>query len=213
MKTNNTHGLSTPWPWGSFSAAFFAVVLLAVGAFYWPTRGLASDHRDSPTADGAPEGDITDLFAFLDPHDSSQLVLIMNVNPFAVPAEQAGYRFSPDFLYQFKIENDGVAREDLVLQVVFRTDTKCSSGQSVSVFGPARPRITGARNVVVSDQPAVTGCTGGILASNAGMQVFTGLRDDPFVFDFGQFARILASKQEVFRDLPSTPLGLSLIHI
>ena len=39
------------------------------------------------------------------------------------------------------------------------------------------------------------------------MQVFTGLRDDPFVFDFGQFARILSGTQEVFRDIAGTPLG------
>jgi len=167
----------------------------------------AADHRDSPTADGAPEGDITDFFTFLDPNDASQIVLIMNVNPFAVPAEQAGYRFSTDFLYQFKIDNDASAREDFVVQVLFKNDTTCSSGQRVLVFGPAQPRTTGARNVVVSDHPAVAGCTGGTLTASDGMQVFTGLRDDPFVFDFGQFERILTGKQEVFRDLPSTPLG------
>ncbi len=167
----------------------------------------AADHRDSPTADGAPEGDITDFFSFLDPNDASQIVLIMNVNPFAVPAEQASYRFSPDFLYQFKIANNGSAREDLVVQVLFKNDTTCKSGQRVSVFGPAVPLNTGARNVVVSSQPAVTGCTGGTLTGSNGMQVFTGLRDDPFVFDFGQFARILSGKQELFRDVASTPLG------
>ena len=167
----------------------------------------AADHRDSPTADGAPEGDITDFFAFLDPNDASQLVLIMNVNPFAVPAEQAGYRFSTDFLYQFKIANDGTARENLVFQVLFKNDTTCASGQRVLVFGPTVPLSTGARNVVAALQPTVAGCTGGILSSSSGTQVFTGLRDDPFVFDFGQFARILSGKQEVFRDLPSTPLG------
>lgn len=187
----------------------FAFVVLALPLFFslgsLSTR--AADHRDSPTADGSPEGDITDFFTFLDPNDPSQMVMIMNVNPFAVPAEQASYRFSTDFLYQFKIANDGVAREDLVVQILFKNDTTCASGQNVSVFGPIRPRTTGARNVVASDRPAVTGCTGGMLTASDGMQVFTGLRDDPFVFDFGQFARILSSKQEVFRNIPSTPLG------
>ena len=167
----------------------------------------AADHRDSPTADGAPEGDITDFFTFLDPNDATQLVMIVNVNPFAVPAEQASYRFSPDFLYQFKIANDGTAHEKLVVQVLFKNDETCKSGQRVLVFGPTVPQTTGARNVVAGVQPTVSGCTGGILTSSNGMQVFTGLRDDPFVFDFGQFARILSGKQEVFRDLPNTPLG------
>lgn len=167
----------------------------------------AADHRDSPTADGAPEGDITDFFTFLDPNDPTQMVMIMNVNPFTVPAEQGGYRFSTDFLYQFKIANDGFPREDLVVQILFKNDTTCTSGQSLSVYGPTRPLIKGARNVKVNEHAAVTGCTGGILTASDGMQVFTGVRDDPFVFDFGQFARILASKQDVFRDLPTTPLG------
>ena len=187
----------------------FALLALALQLLF--TMGSsatrASDHRDSPTADGAPEGDITDFFTFLDPNDASQVVLIMNVNPFAVPAEQSGYRFSTDFLYQFKIANDGVAREDLVVQILFKNDTTCASGQRVSVFGPIRPRTKGLRNVQATDTPAVTGCTGGILTASDGMQVFTGLRDDPFVFDFGQFARILSGKQELFRDIASTPLG------
>jgi hypothetical protein len=186
--------------------ASLALALLLLFSLASPAT-RAADHRDSPTADGAPEGDITDFFTFLDPNDASQLVLIMNVNPFAVPAEQASYRFSKDFLYQFKIANDGTAHENLVVQVLFKNDTTCKSGQRVLVFGPTVPPTTGARNVVAGVQPSVAGCTGGILTSSSGMQVFTGLRDDPFVFDFGQFARILSGKQEVFRDLPNTPLG------
>lgn len=194
-------------PWSRIAAVVFALVFAVGGLVLAPERAPAADHRDSPTADGAPEGDITDFFAFLDPNENSQLVLVMNVNPFTVPAEQGGYRFSPDFLYQFKISNNGDAREDLVVQVVFKNDTACSSGQRVSVFGPTRPRITGAVNRVASEEPAVSGCTGDVLHASDGMRVFTGLRDDPFVFDFGQFERILGAKQEVFRDLPTTPLG------
>ena len=187
-----------------FALSVLALPLLFVLA---SPAARAAYHRDSPTADGAPEGDITDFFAFLDPNDATQLVLIMNVNPFAVPAEQSGYRFSTNFLYQFKIANDGTAHENVVFQVLFKNDTTCTSGQRVLVFGPTAPLTTGARNVLASLRPTVSGCTGGILTGNDGMQVFTGLRDDPFVFDFGQFARILSGKQEVFRDLPNTPLG------
>jgi hypothetical protein len=169
--------------------------------------GRAADHKDSPTAEGAPEGDITDFFAFLDPNDATQLVLIMDVNPFAVPAEQSNYRFATNFLYQFKIFNDNFAREDFVIQAIFAADTSCSSGQSISIFGPTRPFITGAKNVVLHGQPAISGCTNTMLSNSSGLQVFAGLRDDPFVFDIGQFFRITTGKQDVFRDLPTTPLG------
>ena len=63
--------------------AFFAALsVLAIGLFYASRPGIhvkAADHRDSPTADANPEGDITDLFAFVDPNDTTKLVLIMNV--------------------------------------------------------------------------------------------------------------------------------------
>lgn len=186
--------------------AFLAISLMAVFTLA-PCVGRAADHKDSPTAEANPEGDITDFFAFLDPNDASQLVLIMDVNPFAVPAEQANYKFATNFLYQFKISSDGFPREDFVVQAVFQNDTNCATGQSVSIYGPTRPFVTGAKNFVLPGRPAVTGCTNTTLTSSGGMQVFAGLRDDPFVFDIGQFFRITTGLQDVFRDLPSTPLG------
>lgn len=166
----------------------------------------AADHRDSPTADGASEGDITDFFSFLDPNDASKIVLIVNVNPFAVPGEASTYRFSHEMLYQFKIDNTGDAREDTVIQVVFSDTSTCASGQSLAVYGPGTPIRTGGKNILLGGIPSATGCTNTTLQAGS-MQVFTGLRDDPFVFDFSQFSRILKGTQDVFRDLPTTPLG------
>jgi len=171
------------------------------------TPGIrAADHRDSPTADATSEGDITDYFNFLDPNDTTKIVFIMNVNPFAVPGEAANYRYSHDLLYQFKIDNTGDGKEDTVIQVVFSDTTACASGQSLSVYGPGTPAHTGAKNTVMGGIPSVTGCTNTTLTAGS-MQVFTGLRDDPFVFDLAQFSRILKGTQDVFRDLPTTPLG------
>lgn len=188
---------------GKFTLSAFAVVLLL--AFSMP--GLrASDHRDSPTADATPEGDLTDFFSFLDPNDATKIVLIMNVNPFAVPAEPASYIYSTDLLYQFKIDNTGDGKEDTVVQIVFSNTNQCASGQSLTVYGPGVPSRTGAKNNVLGGIPSVIGCTNTTLTAG-NMQVFTGLRDDPFVFDMGQFSRILKGTQDVFRDLPTTPLG------
>lgn len=208
MKIYRPHGLSLGHPLGQISMALVAFVVLACVVFYPPTKGLASDHRDSPTADANGEGDITDIFAFLDPNDASQLVLIMDVNPFAVPAETPTYRFSVDFLYQFKIAHDQHAVEDLVIQAVFEdvATTTCASGQMVKIYGPARPQVTGTRNIVLETQPSVKGCTGQTLQQGS-MQAFTGLRDDPFVTDVGQLNRILSNNQDLFRDFPGFALG------
>src|SRR5580704_18570174 len=100
----------------------------------------AADHRDAPGVDGAGEGDITDVFAFLDPGNSGRLVLAMGVNPFAVPGATPSYRFSPDYLYQFKIDRHGTYKEDFVVQVQFE-NTPTGQRAFVSV---GKPVVTGA---------------------------------------------------------------------
>ena len=166
----------------------------------------AADHRDAPGADAAPEGDITDVFAFVDPANSGFLVLAMGVNPFLVPAEQANYRFSPDYLYQFKIDRYNTYNEDFVVQVQFQNK---GTGQVavVSVDGPD-PNFIGAVNQpLVYPNSQISGPTGVVFGDPNSIEAFTGTRDDPFVFDFGQFARIMNGTQDVFRNIASTPIG------
>ena len=184
-------------------ARWLSLVLLLIPMTTIPAR--AADHRDAPFVDGAPEGDITDVFAFVDPNDSSRLVLAMGVNSFAVPSAPGTYSFSPDYLYQFKIDSNGNGVEDHVVQVTFRN--VANGGQIVQVVGPVRPAQTGARNKLITTVPAVQGLTGGTVGNPNGVLTFTGLRDDPFVFDLSQFNRILAGSQEVFRDMTSPFLG------
>jgi hypothetical protein len=155
-----------------------------------------SDHREAPTVDGLPEGDITDLYSFTDPNDSTRVVFIMNVNPFAQAAEGGSYAFSPEMLYQFKIDNTGDAREDQVIQIVF---DQPGQGQTASVYGPAVPTTTGSRNTLVTSAPTATGKFGTVFGSSSAVQAYVGLRDDPFVFDFAQFTRILNGSQDLFR--------------
>ena len=127
----------------------------------------------------------------------------MGVNPFAVPAAPGSYRFAPESLYQFKIDNNGDGNEDFVVQLQFHNTT---AGQTVDVYGPRHPNLIGARNRLNPGPPHVSGPTGGVIGDPNGVLVFTGLRDDPFVFDLSQFNRILGGDQDVFRDI-DTPLG------
>jgi hypothetical protein len=180
--------------------------LLVVGLTISPYPILrAADHRDAPGVNTRGDGDIGDVFAFLNPNDSSRLVLIMGVNGFANPASPS-YRFARDLLYQFKIDNDGDAVEDYVVQAVFEGT---GAVQTVKIYGPARPESgqVGAKNKIHTGALALQGNSGATLGDPAGLQAFAGLREDPFVTDLGQFFRILNGTQEVFRDLPSTPVG------
>lgn len=182
-------------------AALVALPILRVA------RVDAADHREAPIVNGRPEGDITDVFAFLDPNNSSRLVLAIVVNPFAVPAVSGSYTFGPTLLYQFKIDNNGDAREDWVVQISF---AGTGSSQQVRVVGPFQPNpdFVGARNLLVLGPTAVPqGSLGQVLGDSAGVQAFAGLRDDVFVFDVGQFFRILGGSQDLFRGLTGTPLG------
>src|SRR5437868_8840603 len=130
--------------------------VLLVSLFFWCV-GLrpaqAADHRDAPTIDDKPEGDLTDVFAFVDLNDSSRLVLAMGVNSFAVPAAPGTYSFSPHYLYQFKIDNDGDGIEDFVFQVKFRNT---ATGQTVQMFGPLRPEQVGSRNLLHLGRPHIS---------------------------------------------------------
>lgn len=172
-----------------------AILLASTGL----PKAYASDHREAPGVDSHADGDITDVYCFTDPTDSSRVVFIMNVNPFANVSEAASYSFSPDFLYQFKIDNTGDAKEDLVIQVIFDQD---GTAQTASVYGPAAPAVTGARNVLLTSQPTASGLFNKVFGSSTGVQGFAGLRDDPFVFDFAQFTRILNAQQDLFRAIP-----------
>src|SRR5216684_7288322 len=96
----------------------------------------AADHRDAPAVDGAGEGDISDIFAFLDPKDSGRLIMIMGVNPFSVPSIVQNYRFSKDFLYQFKIDRQGTYKEDFVVQIRFDNTPSTSQIAHVRVAVP-----------------------------------------------------------------------------
>lgn len=198
---------------GGLAAGLLAVLLVRP----WVFQVKGADHRESPVVHEDPAADIADVFAFVNPKDPTKVVFAMTVNPFSVPAVSRSYSFSPGVLYQFKIDNDGNAREDLVIQARFEgfesaPDPRCSTGaggQFVTVRGPARPPRTGDRSEEIErGSPQVTGCSNTILGpSPEGLRIFAGLRDDPFATDVSQVFRILTNKQDVFREVTSPALG------
>jgi hypothetical protein len=154
-----------------------------------------ADHRDGSIAIIDPSADLADVYAFLNPADPTRVVLALTVNPFQAPGN--GQYFSPDVLYQFKIDNtnkagDGLdAIEDLVIQVQF---SKASDDQTFSLVGPVKPKKTGTLNSEIKlakGQSPITGpADGTVTTDSTGIKVFAGLREDPFFFDliFGEKA-------------------------
>ena len=76
----------------------------------------AADHRDAPGVDGAGEGDITDVFAFLDPGNPAGWFWPWASTPSLFPVRLPPTDFLTEYLYQFKIDRSGTYNEDLVFQ-------------------------------------------------------------------------------------------------
>jgi hypothetical protein len=165
----------------------------------------ASDHQDTADVELNPSQDLTDFYAFPGA-TADRTVLVLNSWPVITPAQAGVITFDPNLLYQIKVDNTGDAVEDKVIQVTF---TGTGSTQQIQVRGPFTPTVTGAmHNVITTDAPVITGAINTTLGTPTGMQVYAGVRDDPFFIDLEQFFRILPDRKPVtgtLSQLPSTP--------
>lgn len=171
------------------------IVLPVAGAVALTAAGvmLASDHQDTAEVELHPRLDINDVYVF--PGSTpDRLVLAVTTSSPLTPAGSVGASFDPSILYQIKIDNTGDAIEDLVLQFAF---TGTGSGQQVSLLGPAAPGSTGRRSVLLDVPPTLSGPVNSILGSATGVQLFAGLREDPFFIDLEQFFKILPDRRPV----------------
>jgi hypothetical protein len=155
----------------------------------------SSDHQDTPEVELSPRLDINDVYAFPG-SDESRIVLVMTTQSPITPAGTAAARFDPNALYQIRIDNNGDAVEDLVLQ--FQFDDLAGGGQRVALFGPVAPTSTGQFSKVAKATPDLVGNINSVLTSGAGatlVQLFAGPRDDPFYIDLDQFFRIVPDRR------------------
>lgn len=166
----------------------FAGLAAALGSL------AASDHQDTPDAELNPKMDLTDVYAF--PGSApGRIALAMNTRAFLTPAQTPGATFDPNLLYQFKVDNDGDAVEDRVIQVSFHGT---GADQRVEVRGPVAPPVSGAMmNVVADGPPEVEGRLDAVLGRADGVQVFAGPRDDSFFLDLEAAFCILPDRKPV----------------
>jgi hypothetical protein len=177
-----------------FGVFAFAIALSAATLF-------ASDHQDTPEVELSPRMDINDVYAF--PGASAdRIVLVMTTSSPITPAQSGSASFDPNLLYQLKIDNTGDGVEDRVLQFTF---TGTGANQQIQIRGPIAPPATGMVNSVGDANPSLTGDVNSNLGSASGMQVFAGLRDDPFFLDLEQFFRIVPDRKPVSGPLSQLP--------
>jgi len=148
---------------------------------------IASDHQDTPEVELNPRMDINDVYAF--PGSSAdRVVLVMTTSS---PIQGTSASFDPNLLYQFKIDNAGDTQEDLVIQATFSGD---GATQTVALRGPVAPAERGMRSRLVGSA-TMSGAVGQTLSGPNSMQVFAGLRDDPFFIHLERFFQILPDRR------------------
>ncbi|WP_225034818.1 DUF4331 family protein [Winogradskyella sp. SM1960] len=168
-----------------------ATAILGIGTFV----AIAADHIDAPAVQGGTS-DITDFYAFRG-ENTSNLVLVANVQGLLTPGNTAAASFDERVLLEFNIDTDGDNVEDLVIQATPRNG-------KMYFFGPTAPASTGLNSTILSTttNAGVVDITNygetAMVEEFAGMKFFAGPRDDPFFFDFNKYTEIIAGDASGF---------------
>jgi hypothetical protein len=180
----------------------------------------ASSHREAPLITEDPVADNTDVYAFNTEGDT--ITLVGNWIPFEEPGGGPNYfKFGDDVLYEFNIDNDGDAIDDITYEFRFRTQVQngdtflYNTGPIESVEDEdfnIRQTYTvtevkdGERTVLGSDIPTPPVNIGPRSTPNyedlaneaiekgnlaGGIKVFAGQREDPFFADIGSIFDLL----------------------
>jgi hypothetical protein len=196
----------------------FLVAVGLIGAGVFVKESVGSDHQQTALTELNPRLDITDVFAF--PGSSSDRIVLAMTVASPLIGDQGAF-FDPNVLYQLKIDNNQDGFEDVVFQFLF--DQFMDGRQTVNVIGPVPPReavrpinnefpgpvsgtfFGGVRNRINTAAPAIRGgalntvLEAQLPATNTAqggtLQVFAGLRDDPFFVDLPQFFRIIPDRR------------------
>src|SRR6059036_2045234 len=87
-----------------------------------------SSHREAPTISKDPVADNTDLYAFVDPVDTSKVTILSNFIPLEEPAGGPHFfQFGDDVLYEILIDNDGDGVEDVTFPPRFKPTTQSTA--------------------------------------------------------------------------------------
>jgi len=141
-----------------------------------------ADHLDSPSSKIDERVDITDVYAF-HPNRTNldRTVLALNVNPFAGKVGQTTFRPSDDgTIYEIKIDTNNDALADAAFRFTFANS---GGGQTVTVKRATGGQSRGPENL---GTVLATGASGSVI-TNGDVNLFAGLRDDPFFFDLMGF--------------------------
>jgi Domain of unknown function (DUF4331) len=178
-------------------------IALAAVATIGPRLVVASDHDDGETSTKGRNVSLTDLYVFREKDQNvsakdNDLVFVMNTNPRSVARQQ--YYFSDNARYEFHVSR--VANKDAIptgkddVLVRFEFGKPATNAQQAfrmtvlsgnNVVGTATGKTT-----ALAANPNTAPVLNNLSIGNKKVDVFAGLREDPFFFDVEQFFRVRA---------------------
>ncbi|MBA3649933.1 MAG: DUF4331 family protein [Chthoniobacterales bacterium] len=187
IKSETKHSAARPT-----RVALIVAAALAAALSLLCSTGKASDHIDSPSITQDRGSDLTDTYAFLDPSDNDQVVLIMSTQGFVVSGEHFGMAiFDHNIRYRFEIENTGDAKPDLFVDVIYSKGLGREKTQTATITLPGGKSFTAPTTMATQEYKAPE-----IVVSadkESGTRFFGGVADDPFFLDDTGANRLVGS--------------------
>jgi hypothetical protein len=148
-----------------------------------------SHHYSGPDF-GFPHGDarldFTDLYAFPKPGDASKSILIMNMHPALgvnPPGPTSDDAFSPEAIYELKIDTDGDNVADIAYRVRFTSSADGTQTATLRRVEGAQAAGTGDDGQIIVDGAPVSTGKATQVTDAGDYRFFAGWRSDPFFFD------------------------------
>ncbi len=163
--------------------------LAAITLGLWTSFLFAADHAEAPQVRIDPAADLNDIYVFMNPDNSSELILISSV----LPAAGIGSQFSDAVEYKFHVSNDASPNSYVDFTCIFP--------------------VAGQFSCSLADRAPLVGNIGEVV-SGPDFRVFTGLRDDPFFLDGGAFTNSVVANELRFNDPGNNDFaGLDILAI
>jgi hypothetical protein len=148
-----------------------------------------SHHYSGPDY-GFPHGDarldLTDLYAFPKPGDPGRSILIMNVHPsdgVNPPGPTTAEPFSPNAIYEIKIDTDGDTVADIAYRVFFLGSVGGAQTATLRRVEGAQAAGTGDDGQTILEGAPVSTGPEALVSEAGGYRFFAGWRSDSFFFD------------------------------
>ncbi|MFB3764673.1 MAG: DUF4331 family protein [Methanotrichaceae archaeon] len=134
-----------------------------------------SNHLDSPLARKDTRLDITDVYLF---RGTMGTVFVMNVNS-SVAGQRYPEHFHPEALYEFKVDTDGDAVEDMTFRVSFGHN-KANGRQALELrrLDGMASRDRNAEGTILAQ-----GLTGDNIIGEGGVRIWAGIAGEPFYIE------------------------------